>query len=132
MSEGPEKPTVELYKQYIQEGKFRAFKCVDCGAVIAPPLGSCYECGGNKMEWTDVSGKGKLVAFTVIHIAPEVFQEEAPFIVAIIELEEGTRVTARLLGFNPLKPEDITLGIPVSLTYEDGKTGKKYLAFKPT
>lgn len=125
-----EKPTIEQYQKNIQEEHFRAFKCTNCGAIIAPPSGSCYACGGNKMEWSDVSGKGKLVSFTVIHIAPDEFQEEAPYFVAIVELEEGTRVTARLQGYDPLKPEEVELGIPLQLSYETGTSGKKYLAFK--
>ena len=126
-----EKPTVEEYLKNIEEGKFRAYSCVDCGIVIAPPSGACYGCGGNNMKWADVSGKGKLVSFTVIHIAPDEFVEEAPYFIAIVELEEGTRISSRLLGFDPLKPEDIKLGTPLILDYEKGKTGKTYLAFKP-
>jgi uncharacterized OB-fold protein len=126
-----DKPTIEEYLKNIQEGVFRAYKCVDCGMVIAPPSGSCYGCGSNNMEWTDVSGKGKLVSFTVIHVAPEEFVEEVPYYVAIIELEEGTRVSARLLGFDPLKPEEVSLGIPVKIDFEKGKSGKTYLAFRP-
>ncbi|MFX1579585.1 MAG: Zn-ribbon domain-containing OB-fold protein, partial [Promethearchaeota archaeon] len=93
---------------------------------------SCYGCGSNNMEWTDVSGKGKLVSFTVIHVAPEEFVEEVPYYVAIVELEEGTRVSARLLGFDPLKPEEVSLGIPVKIDFEKGKSGRTYLAFRPT
>ena len=126
-----EKPSVERYLQNIQDEHFKAYKCTSCGAVIAPPSGSCYSCGKNTMEWTDISGKGKLVSFTVIHISPDEFVEETPYYVAIVELAEGTRVSARLLGFDPLKPEEVKLGIDVQLTYEDGKTGRKYLAFKP-
>ncbi|TFG30536.1 hypothetical protein EU528_08140 [Candidatus Thorarchaeota archaeon] len=126
-----EKPTVEEYLQNIQNGQFKAYKCVECGMVIAPPSGSCYGCGSSKMEWTNVSGKGTLVSFTVIHVAPDEFAEEAPYYIAIVELEEGTRVSARLLGFDPLKPEEVPLGSVVILDYEINKTGKKYLAFKP-
>jgi hypothetical protein len=126
-----ENPTVEEYLKNIQEGVFRAYRCVDCGMIIAPPSGSCYGCGSSSMEWADVSGKGKLVSFTVIHIAPDEFAEEAPYIIAIVELEEGTRVSARLLGFDPLKPEEIALGVSLTLDYEKGKSGKNYLAFKP-
>lgn len=126
-----EKPTVEEYLKYIEEGKFRAYSCVDCGNVIAPPSGSCYSCGGNKMDWADVSGKGKLVSFTVIHIPPDEFAEDAPYFVAIVELEEGTRITSRLLGFDPLKPEEVKLGTPLILDYEKSKSGKTLLAFRP-
>ncbi|MHA2424621.1 MAG: Zn-ribbon domain-containing OB-fold protein [Candidatus Thorarchaeota archaeon] len=126
-----ETPTIEAYQKNIEEEKFRAYKCVDCGMVIAPPTGTCYGCGSTSMEWTEVSGKGKLVSFTVIHIAPEEFQEEAPYYVGIVELEEGTRVTSRLIGFDPNKPEEIALGIPVCIDYEHGASGRVYLAFKP-
>jgi uncharacterized OB-fold protein len=126
-----EKPTVEQYLNNIQDGVFQAFKCVDCGMIIAPPSGSCYGCGSSKMEWTNVSGKGKLISFTVIHIAPDEFAEEAPYYVAIVELEEGTRVSSRLMGYDPLKPEEVKLGIDMKLDFEESKSGKKYLAFKP-
>ena len=126
-----EKPTVEQYQKNIEMGKFRAFKCKSCGAVIAPPSGTCYKCGGTEMEWTEVSGKGTLVSFTVIHIAPDEFKEEAPYYIAIVELEEGTRISARLLGFDPLKPEEVKLGIPLRLAYDKGVSGNAYVAFKP-
>jgi uncharacterized OB-fold protein len=126
-----EKPTVETYLKNIQEGHFKAYKCVDCGAIIAPPSGSCYECGSNKMTWAEVSGKGKLVAFTVIHVASDQFAEEAPYYIAIVELVEGTRISARLLGFDPLKPQEVKLGIDLKLDYAKSKSGATYLAFKP-
>lgn len=126
-----EKPSVEKYLQNIQDEHFKAYRCTKCDMVIAPPSGSCYSCGSSIMEWTEVSGKGKLVSFTVIHISPDEFVEEVPYYVAIVELAEGTRVSARLLGFDPLKPEEVKLGIDVQMTYEEGKTGRKYLAFKP-
>jgi len=127
-----EKPTIEEYLQNIQDGQFKAYKCVDCGMVIAPPSGSCYGCGSSNMEWTEVSGKGKLVSFTVIHIAPDEFVEETPYYIAIVELAEGTRVSARLLGYDPLKPEEVKLGSDVKMEFETIESGKKYLAFRPT
>jgi uncharacterized OB-fold protein len=126
-----EQPTLEAYKKNIQEGKFKAFRCTKCKAVIAPPLGTCYNCGNTKMEWTTVSGKGKLVSFTVIHVAPDEFAAEVPYIVGIVELDEKARVTARLAGFDPNKPESIKVGAPLKLDYEKGKSGKTYLAFRP-
>ncbi|MHA1927625.1 MAG: Zn-ribbon domain-containing OB-fold protein [Candidatus Thorarchaeota archaeon] len=126
-----EKPTIEEYKKNIQEEKFKAYKCVVCGAVIAPPSGTCYGCGSHNMQWTEVSGKGTLVSFTIINIAPEEFQAEAPFYIGIIELEEKTRLTARLKGFDVEHPEEVKLGIPMVLDYEHGESGNTYLAFRP-
>ncbi len=126
-----EKPTIEAYKQYIKNEDFHAYKCVDCGVIITPPSGSCYACGSSRMEWTTVKGTGKLVSFTVIHIAPEEFQSEAPYYIGIVELDEGTRVTCRLKGFDPLLPESVQLGIPVVMDYEHGESGNIFLAFRP-
>ena len=126
-----EKPSIEAYLKNIEQGHFRAYKCVDCGMIIAPPSGSCYGCGSSNMTWADVSGKGKLVSFTVIHVAPDQFAEEAPYYVAIVELVEGTRISARLLGFDPLKPEEVKLGIDLQLDYTKSTSGATYLAFKP-
>ncbi|MFW9769768.1 MAG: Zn-ribbon domain-containing OB-fold protein [Candidatus Thorarchaeota archaeon] len=126
-----EKPTIEEYLKNIELMQFKTYRCVDCGMIIAPPSGSCYDCGGRNMQWAEVSGKGKLVSFTVIHVAPDEFANEAPYFIAIVELEEGTRISARLLGFDPLKPKEVKLGIPLKLDYEKGKSGKTYLAFKP-
>jgi uncharacterized OB-fold protein len=123
-------PSIAQYKKSIEERHFRAYKCLNCGAVIAPPAGTCYACGGNKMGWTDVSGKGKLVSFTVIHVPPDEFAAEAPYYVAVVRLEEGTSVTARLIGIDPLKPQDLKIGLPLVMDYEKGKSGKVYLAFK--
>ena len=126
-----EKPSVEAYKEFIKNEDFHAYKCVECGAIIAPPSGSCYACGSNKMEWATVKGTGKLVSFTVIHIAPDEFQSEAPYYVGIIELDEGTRVTGRLKGFDVEDPGSVKLGIPVVIDYEHGESGNTYLAFRP-
>jgi uncharacterized OB-fold protein len=126
-----EKPSIALYKKNIEEQRFKAYKCLDCGAVIAPPVGTCYSCGGNRMGWTGVAGKGKLVSFTVIHVAPDEFAIEAPYYVAIVRLDEGTNITTRLIGVDPLKPQNVKVGMPLVLTYEKGKSGKTYLAFRP-
>jgi len=126
-----EKPTVDAYLKNIEERMFKAYRCMDCGAIITPPSGTCYECGSSRMEWTQVSGKGKLVSFTVIHVAPDEFVDEAPYYIGIVELDEGSRISARLIGLDPLRPQDVTLGIPLVLDYEKGKSGKTYLAFKP-
>ena len=126
-----EKPTIAEYEQNIQNEHFKAFKCSNCGAVIAPPSGSCYSCGNSKMEWTEVSGDGKLVSFTVIHVAPDEFQNEAPYIIAIVELKEGTRITSRLGGYDPENPSDIKIGTQLKLGYELGDSGRKYLCFGP-
>ncbi len=126
-----EKPTIGQWKQNIQDESFKAYKCSSCGAVYALPSGVCYSCGGNEMEWTHITGKGTLISYTVIHIAPDEFQAEVPYYIGIVELDEDTRITCRLKGFDPEKPEEVKLGIPVIIDYEHDESGNTYLAFSP-
>ncbi|MFO7835031.1 MAG: Zn-ribbon domain-containing OB-fold protein [Promethearchaeia archaeon] len=126
-----EKPTVDEYLTNIENSEFKAYKCSECGAILAPPSGACYSCGGTDMEWTTVSGKGTLVSYTVIHVSPDEFVDEVPYYVAIVKLEEGTSITSRLMGFDPLKPEEeLEIGMDLVLDYQKGSSGKTYLAFR--
>lgn len=125
-----DRPTVEQYLKNIENGDFKAYKCQECGAVVAPPSDACYSCGGTNMEWTAVSGKGTLVSYTVVHVSSDEFVAEVPYYVAIVKLEEGTSITGRLVGFDPLKPEDLEIGMDLVLDYQKGESGKTYLAFR--
>jgi len=66
-----------------------------------------------------MSGEGTLRSFTVIHIAGTKYADDVPYIVAIVALKEGPSVCARLVGVNPLKPEDIHVGDPLVADFEE-------------
>ena len=69
-------------------------RCQSCGALHLPPRALCPACYGDEMEWEQISGKGKLVAFTTVHIAPTAMIEagygrENPYCAGIVQLDEG-------------------------------------------
>jgi uncharacterized OB-fold protein len=70
-----------------------------------------------KVEWVQVSGKGKVHTFTVIrqNVAPG-FRDELPYIVAIIDLDEGVQMMSNIVG---TPPEQVTIGMPVKVQFED-------------
>jgi uncharacterized OB-fold protein len=90
------------------------------------------------MEWIETSGQGKLVAFTVILSGPtfmieQGFDRRNPYISGIVELEEGTRISARITGMDPTKPTEIKIGTPLTVDFVEfgeGEKKKTYLAFK--
>jgi uncharacterized OB-fold protein len=86
------------------------------GRLTFPPKPFCPYDWGREVAWVELSGRGKLYSQTVIHAAPAAFAAEAPMRNGIIDLDEGLRVAARILGEPPLD-SDVEC---VVLRYTDG------------
>ena len=90
------------------------------------------------MAWVEVSGKGKLVAFTSIYIAPtfmigQGFDRSNPYLTGIVELDEGPKISAHLLGFDATQPEQVQVGTPLKVAFwehGEGDEKKTALAFQ--
>ncbi len=127
--------TEASFRQYLSEKKLMGSYCSECNQVHLPPRAFC---GDAKLEWREMSGKGKLVAFTVIYIAPQSmidagYDRNNPYVTGIVELEEGVRISAFIQGLDAKKPNSITIGMPLTVDFiERGKGDDKqtYLAFR--
>jgi uncharacterized OB-fold protein len=91
--------TANQFADALRQGRFVGLKCRQCGAYTVPPLKVCSGCHSEDMEIAELSRNGELRSFTVIHIPAEGF--EAPYIVALVELEEGPWVTTSMIDFDP-------------------------------
>lgn len=94
--------------------------------MMIPPRKFCLKCGKSNLKETELTGKGKIDVFTVIHVPPPFMRDKAPYIVAIVEMDEGPKIMGRLIDI-PL--EKIKSGKKVefkSLEEDD----KKVVAFK--
>ena len=81
----------ERYKMY-------GSKCQTCGSTYFPPRSLCPECRRRgKMEPFEFSGNGKVYSFTEIHAPPSGFEEQVPYVIAVIELDEGSRCTGQIV-----------------------------------
>lgn len=96
--------SVKEFREALRNGKFLGLKCNKCGAYIVPPKKVCSECGTEDMEIVELSRDGKIKTGTVIHVTPKGYPN--PTIVVIVELSEGSWVTANLINWEP-KNEDI-------------------------
>ncbi len=127
----------EFYKA-LGEGQFIGSKCKHCGAVSVPPRQICPKCHATDSEVITLSGKGKLVAFTVISVPPVMmanagYDAKNPYCVGIVELDEGARVSAQILGVDMSAPETIKIGTPLSkttITRGEGEAQETFLAFE--
>jgi uncharacterized OB-fold protein len=109
-------------------------KCGSCERVFFPPKESCPYCrrkSMGKMDQIKLSGKGEVVTYTIIHVGPEDFEEQVPYPIAIIKLEEGPRVTAQIVD---CKIDEVKIGMKVESTFrkivQDGSTGAIYYGYK--
>lgn len=71
-------------------------RCVSCGRIEPGPTGRCAGCGGNLFDPVDVQGRGRVDSWTVIRRAPARFRAQAPYVVVVVDLQHGVRVTGRL------------------------------------
>ena len=127
------------YEQYLNENKLMGSRCKKCGVLYTPPRSLCIKCYSSEMEWVEMKGDGKLSAFTCIAVGPpfmidEGYDRNHLYCVGVVELDEGTRVDARIEGVDTNKPDTIKVGMPVSVEFlhrGEGEELKTYLAFKP-
>jgi uncharacterized OB-fold protein len=135
-----ERPFSDIsYELFLNEEKLMGSRCKGCGKQYVPPRSICIDCHGSDMEWIEMSGKGRLAAFTVINIPPpfmiaQGYNRKNPYCTGVVELAEGTKVDARIEGVDCANPEDINVGMPLKVKYlhrEGGEKKETYLAFEP-
>jgi hypothetical protein len=109
-------------------------KCGNCGKVDFPPRAVCPDCGRKsigKMERLQLKGQGTVITYTVIHDAPKQFEMMKPYVMAIVEMDEGVRLTSQLLD---VKPENVKIGMRVQATFrrlgQEGDAGVIHYGYK--
>ncbi len=85
--------------QAVGQDRFLGLKCGDCQGVTFPAKSTCAACGSRNLDPVQVKGAGEIRTFTVIRVAPQGFSP--PYMVALVELEDGPWVMGNLEGFPP-------------------------------
>jgi hypothetical protein len=106
--------TIEQFYKFLLQGKLMAGKCKRCGKTHLPPRPLCDKCFAQEFEWVEVSGRGKLLTYTVIHIAPPQFQAMAPYAVGIVQLENGLRMPGMISG---VAQEQLRIGMELTMDF---------------
>ena len=98
------------------EGRLVIQRCRDCGAYQFYPRGVCTACGSAELDWVDAAGGGSLKSWTLIRRAVSAaFEADVPYVVALVELDEGPTMMANL---NTRTPESLVMGQRVRVTFE--------------
>jgi len=112
---------IEFFFDGARQGKLLIQRCTSCGTLRHPPLPACAECRSFEWDTVESSGRGTVFSFVVVH-HPQVPGFDYPLPIALVELEEGTRFLADLVGVDP---DRVTVGMPVAaefITYDDALT----------
>jgi hypothetical protein len=130
--------TSTAHYKALGEHKLTGSRCKTCGKLFFPARPMCPECHGKDMEAVELSGKGKLAAYSVIYIAPTAmiqagYDRKNPSCAAVIKLDEGPSICAQLVGADIAHPETIKIGTPVTATFLDrgeGEAKRTFLGFQ--
>jgi uncharacterized protein len=71
--------------KYLEEGKLMATKCKKCGTKYFPPRYDCSNDMTHDMEWTEVSGNGKLLTYSTLKVGPVGFESDLPYTIAVLD-----------------------------------------------
>lgn len=119
------------HREVPQRYRLEAGKCKQCGNISFPPRLVCPKCKSQTFETVKLSREGKILTFTIIRVGPDKFSKETPYVVAIIELNDGVRLTAQVADCDVDKVE---IGNKVKLVFrkiqDEGKSGLHCYGYK--
>ena len=125
-------PTAEQkpFWSYCRAHELRMQKCSKCGQIRFPVSIICPKCQAlDTFEWVKLSGKGSVYSYTIVNYTyHKAFAGEIPYVIAVIALDEGPRLLSNIVKW---KKEDLKIGMPVEVEFEDVTEEFTLPKFKP-
>jgi uncharacterized OB-fold protein len=113
--------------QAAREGRLALQRCDNCGAYRWTPQILCTRCQSEGYAWTEVSGRGEIYSFTVVHRAPTP-GFSIPYVVAVVALAEGPLMLTNIVG---CEPDEIYIDMPVVVAFEPLSESIHAYRFRP-
>lgn len=113
-----------------RQGKLMLQRCTHCGHHRFPPTYFCSKCQSAGHEWIESKGRGRVFSWIIVrHPVPrEVYDADVPYVVALIELDEGVRITSNIVG---IAPEKVTADMPVRVIFRQATDEVTLPLFEP-
>lgn len=121
-------PVVKSYEEAINQNRIIGSICEDCNSISVPPRPICKKCWSDKIDFTTVETYGKLITWTVIHIAPPTYVDKAPYTLGIVELENGEKLTGILQLPIGVEPE---FDMKMEAAFDESLEGAQRLRWVP-
>ncbi len=110
--------------------ELRIQRCRPCGKAYFYPRPFCPRCSSKYVEWFTASGKGRLHTYVISHRAAMGFRDAVPYVIAIVELDEGPRMMTNIVGIEPT-PENLPIDLSVEVTWEQQSDEITLPLFRP-
>lgn len=127
----PQPPMSEVSRPFwdaTRQQRYLVQWCVDCNRAVHFPRSFCPHCSGSALEWRPATGRGTVYSYTVDHRPQNPAFGAEPYVVALVDLEEGVRVMTNIVG---APPGEVRVGLPVELTWEPLADGRNLPLFQP-
>ena len=110
------------------EGRLLIRACKACGARHFMPRNQCPECWSDQLEWVESTGRGTVYSLSTVHRAPTPdFGAKTPYVIAMIDLDEGPRMFSNLIGEGAAEAR---IGDRVEVVFEERAEGFKLPQFQ--
>lgn len=108
-------PETQFYWDGAKAGKLLLNRCTPCERAYFPPRRFCPRCGSRDVSVMSASGRGRLYSYIINALPAPGY--EPPFVVAVVELDEGVRMVSNIVDCPP-EPEALRLDMPLEVTFE--------------
>jgi len=118
------------YWEACREGRLSLQTCAACGKHRFPPGPVCPECGSTDSRWIDSSGRARVYSWIVVRhpIPADVYADDVPYVVALVDLEEGVRMPTNIVG---CAPEAVTPDMRLEVCFRKVSDTISLPQFKP-
>lgn len=124
-------PDAVPFWEAAERGELLLPYCPACAGFFFYPRTACPTCGSRDTGWRPVSGRGTVYTFCVQHVSPlPALAGSVPFVTAIVELDEGPRLTSFLVDVEP-DPAQVSCGMPVEVTFVRDAEDRTVPVFRP-
>ena len=110
-------PETQPFWDGCAEGVLRIQRCADCGRPYFYPRPVCPACTSRNVAWFTASGRASLYSYVINHRPAPGFEDQTPYAIAVVELEEGPRMMTNIVGL-PATPEALELDMPLQVRFE--------------
>ena len=105
----------EQYNSALKNNTLLGLKCKKCHHITCPPQLACQECSCLDLEITELAGIGTIQTYTTIYVAAEKRENEVPYVIVLVKLEEGPWIMGELWTMNPEEAGQDIIGKSVKM-----------------
>jgi uncharacterized OB-fold protein len=123
----PETDVVTRFMEELKNNRLMGTRCKRCGKKHLPPRAHCT-CGSSDLEWYEAPKQGTLLTYTIVAFPPESMTKRAPYILAIVELADGSKLLAHITD---VTPKNLKVGMQIQVVPHQVSVNRIVYKFKP-